>query len=262
MQEKVVIVTGGTQGIGRGIVERFAKNGANVVLTSRKLESAQEVADTFSSYEGKVLGCEFDIEKRDGISNLIGFTLDHFGKLDVLVNNALSQSIVYPLETMSDDSIEFAITSNLTNTFILTKEVFTHLRETKGNVVNISSAITSRYVENLQLYAIMKAALEQMTEVLASEWASDNVRVNSIKPGFIYTNALKYFDIPEDVIDSNYEYFKQFHPLGRIGKPEDVGQLALYLASDAAGFITGSHFDVDGGYSIQSVPEYQPNLND
>jgi len=258
MQEKVVIVTGGTQGIGQGIVEAFAKNGANVVLTSRKLKSAQDAADNYSGCNGKVLGCEFDIEKREGIASLIDFTLKNFGKIDVLVNNALSQSIVYPLETMSDDKIEFAITSNITNTFILTKEIFPHLRATKGNVINISSAITSRYVENLQLYAIMKAALEQMTKVLASEWATDNVRVNAIKPGFIYTSALKYFDIPEDVIDNNYEHFKQFHPLGCIGHPEDVGKLALYLASDAADFVTGSHFDVDGGYSIQSVPSYQP----
>jgi len=258
MEEKVVIVTGGTQGIGKGIVEVFAKNGANVVLTSRNLQSAQETADSFSGCDGKVLGCEFDIEKREGIANLIGFALENFGKIDVLVNNALSQSIVYPLEAMSDESIEFSITSNLTNTFILTKEVFPHLCATKGNIINISSAITSRYVESLQLYAIMKAAIEQMTKVLASEWASDNVRVNAIKPGFIYTSALTYFDIPEDIIASNYEYFKQFHPLGRIGNPDDVGKLALYLASDEAGFITGSQFDVDGGYSIQSVPSYKP----
>ena len=258
MQEKVVIVTGGTQGIGKGIVEVFAKNGANVVLTSRNLQSAQDTADSFSDCDGKVLGCEFDIEKRDGIANLIGFTLEKFKKIDVLVNNALSQSIIYPLETMADDSIEYAITSNLTNTFILTKEVFPHLRATKGNVINISSVITSRYVQNLPLYAIMKAAIEQMTVVLASEWAADNVRVNAIKPGFIYTSALKYFDIPDDIINNSYEYFKQFHPLGRIGNPVDVGKLALYLASDAAGFVTGSHFDVDGGYSIQSVPSYRP----
>jgi len=255
---KVVIVTGGTQGIGKGIVEVFANSGANVVLTSRRLKTAQSTADSFKDCDGKVTGCEFDIEKRESIAGLITHALEHFGKIDVLVNNALSQSIVYPLETMSDNAIEFAITSNLTNTFILTKEIFPHLQATKGNVINISSAITSRYVENLPLYAIMKAALEQMSVVLASEWASDQVRVNTIRPGFIYTSALRYFEVPEDVIDKNYEYFKKFHPLGRIGQPEDVGKLALFLASEAAGFVTGSHFNIDGGYAIQAVPAYQP----
>jgi len=258
MSKRTVIVTGGTQGIGRGIAEAFVSNGDNVILTSRKLESAQKTANSFNNHDGLIVGCEFDIEKREGITPLIDFAINKFGQIDVLVNNALSQSVVFPLETMSDENIEFAITSNITNTFILTKQIFPHLGKTNGNIINISSSITSRYVENLQLYSMMKAALEQMTKALAAEWAKANVRVNTIKPGFVYTSALKYFDVPEDVIDSNYQYFKQFHPLGRIGHPEDIGKLAVYLASSAANFITGSHFDIDGGLAIQSIPGYTP----
>lgn len=251
MKDKVVIVTGSTQGIGRAIVEHCAKKGANVVLTSRDKNNAQRAAAEIETNNSSVLGCEFNIEKRDGIKKLLAFTIENFGKIDVLINNALSTTIATPLHNMSDDEIEFTITANLTNTFILTREAYPYLKETKGNVINIDSISAVRHVEHMPLLSIIKSALDQTARAFASEWAHSGVRVNAVRPGFIYTNALKNLHVPDDIAAAAYQHFKQYVPLKRIGTPNDVANLVTFLASEQASYITGSIYDIDGGFSNQ-----------
>lgn len=250
---KVVIVTGSTKGIGEGIARAFVAKGASVVITSRNGGDAETLAHDLDKHEGRVIGLRFDLEDRSTFAPLIEQTLAKFGRIDVLVNNALSQSCVPPMDVLSDQQVEFAFTANITNTLLLTRKCLEQLRVFKGNVVNISSVAANRHVQGMPLYGIIKAAINQMTQVLAAEWAEYGVRVNSVNPGFVYSSALTYFGVPDDVIAAHYKFCERYHPLGRIGAPDDIGKLVTFLASDEAGFMTGSVINCDGGYSVQGI---------
>ncbi len=210
----------------------------------------------------QALGLQFNIEKAVDLKSLIKDTIDAFGRLDILVNNALSQSCVLPLDTLSDEQIEFAFTSNITNTFLLTHLAYPYLRKSRGNIINIGSVIVNRHLLGLPVYSIIKGAILQMTKALAAEWAADGIRVNAINPGFIRTSAFSNLGMPEDLedlIEKSYDFYKNYHPLGRIGKPEEIGKIAAYLVSDNSDLITGAVVDIDGGYSIQGSPLYKSN---
>jgi len=260
-QRKTAIVTGSTKGIGNGIACELAAKGFNVVITSRDRDHASMVAGEIntSGMAGKAVGAYFDLEKQESAQLLLEQSLKEFGRLDVLVNNALSNSCVFPLHKLSDEQISFALTSNITNILLLCRLAFPELVKTQGNIINISSVVVNRHIIGMPLYTIAKGALEQMTKVLASKWAEDQVRVNAINPGFVKTSALADFGVPKDIIEKSREYHKQYHPLGRLGEPEDIGKLAAFLASDDASFITGSIVDCDAGYSVQGVQLYQEN---
>jgi len=253
LKGKVAIVTGSTKGIGKGIAEALSSSGANVVVTSRHIDDARDLAKRLSSEFEKSIGLQLDIEDRSTFSPLLEDILAEFGRLDALVNNAFSHSGVPPLDVLDDQQVEFALTSNITNTLLLTRKCLDALKESKGNVINISSVAANRHLYGMPIYGIIKGAINHMTKALAAEWAQDQIRVNAISPGFVYSSALTYFGVPEDVIAKHYEYCKQFHPLGRIGTPEDIGKLAAFVASDDAGFMTGSVINSDAGYSIQGV---------
>lgn len=254
---KVAIVTGSTKGIGRGIAEAIVRHGGHVIVTSRTLEEAARFADELRGRGYQATGMQFNLDDRSSFQPLIDKTLATCGRLDILVNNALSQSIVPPLDALTDEQVEFAFTSNITNVLLLTRKCFPALAETRGNVINISSVAVNRHVYGMPLYGIAKAAMLQMTKAMAAEWASSGIRVNAICPGFVYSSALSYFGIPDEVIAKHYEFVKQYHPLGRIGTPEDIGNLAAFIASPAAGFMTGSVINSDAGYSVQGVSMHQ-----
>jgi len=260
-QRKTAIVTGSTKGIGNGIANKLAAKGFNVVITSRKEEQASKVAEEINAKGavGKAIGAYFDLEKPESAQTLLEQSLNKFGRLDVLVNNALSNTCVFPLHELSDEQVSFALTSNITNILLLSRLAYSELVKTQGNIINISSVVVNRQIIGMPLYTIAKGALEQMTKVLASEWAKDHIRVNAINPGFVRSSALADFGVPEDVIEKSYEYHKQHHPLGRVGVPEDIGKLAAFVASDDAEFMTGSIINCDAGYSIQGVQLYQEN---
>ncbi len=257
-QRKTAIVTGSTKGIGNGIAKELAATGFDVVVTSRKEGQAKEAAEKINAagIAGKAIGVCFDLEKQGSAKSLLEQSLDEFGRLDVLVNNALSNSCVFPLHELSDEQISFALTANITNTLLLSRLAYGELAKTQGNVINIGSVVVNRQIIGMPLYTIVKGALEQMTKALASEWAGDHVRVNGINPGFVRSSALADFGMPEDFVEKTYEYHRRHHPLGRVGEPEDIGRLAAFIASDAAGFMTGSIINCDAGYSIQGIRLY------
>ncbi len=253
---KVAVVTGSTKGIGRSIARELATSGFSVVVTSRQAADAKEAAEDIKALGGEALGVEFNLEQRGGARDLVTSTIDYFGRLDVLVNNALSISGALPADVLSDEQIEEAFTSNITHTFLLARAAHPYLREKGGCVINIGSAVANRQLLGLPVYGIIKGAIVQMTKALSAEWAPGGVRVNAINPGFIRTNAFAAMGMPEDVVENSYAFYETYHPLGRIGEPSDVGKLAAYLASEAGGLITGAVIDVDGGYSTRGLPVY------
>lgn len=257
MNGKVVIVTGSTKGIGRGIAEVLAGMGCTVVVTSRNREAAVACAAEMSKEGGCVVGLPFNLEDRTTFEPLIEETLGKFGRIDGLVNNALSQVAVFPFDELPDDQVEFALTSNITNILLLCRKARRALADTHGCIVNIASVAANRHVYGMPMYSIAKGSLVQMTKVLAAEWARDKIRVNAVNPGFVYSSALEYFNVPQEVIAEYYKFAEQYHPLGRIGEPNDIGQLVAYLTSDLASFMTGAVINIDAGLSVQGIHTYQ-----
>jgi len=250
----VAIVTGGTKGIGRGIVDSLAKKGFAVVITSRDKTNAQNYSMYLRDQGFDSIGMAFNLENRDDTNQLIENTIQHYGRLDTLVNNTISSSCVPNFDNMSADEITFAITSNITNTLLLTKSAYPFLKQKSGNIVNIGSVAVNRPVLGMVLYTMIKGAIIQMTKALAAEWAKDKIRVNCINPGFFYSSALEDGGVPREMIDKIYSHCERFHPLGnKIGDPAEIGNLVAFIASDSAKIMTGSIIDFDAGMSIQGI---------
>lgn len=259
-EARVAVVTGSTKGIGRSIAEQLATQGIQTVITSRDKEVAREAAKKLRSLGVKSLGLQFDIEKAEQCRRLIDDTVEAFGRLDILINNALSQNCLLPLHTLEDDQIQFALNTNISNTLLLCRAAYSHLKHTRGAIINIGSVVANRHLLGLPIYSIVKGSILQLTKVLAAEWAVDGVRVNAINPGFIRTTAFSELGMPDDIVEKSYEFYRTYHPLERIGQPAEVGMLAAYLASDDAKLITGTVVDIDGGYSVRGLPLYENTL--
>lgn len=253
---KVALITGGSKGIGRGIADALAAQSVAVVVTSRDAQYARQVAGEIEAQGGRALGLPFTLENEEDLEPLIQRTVEAFGRLDVLVNNALTLHAAMPLEALSRQQIHTAFTANINHTFLLASLAYPHLQHSRGNIVNIASVVVHRHLLGLPIYGIVKGALVQMTKVLAAEWAGDGIRVNAINPGVTRTELLANLDQPQEFIEKSYDYYKNYHALGKVCQPADVAGVAAYLASDAANLITGAVIDVDGGYSIRGLPLY------
>lgn len=258
LKNKTAIITGSTKGIGNGVAIELIKQGANVVVTSRDKEQAQKIANNLSDeYGGDAIGLAFNIENISDVDRLIDDVVDCYGGIDILVNNALSQNCVGPLDVFEDEQVANALNTNIVNTLLLTKKSYPYLKNARGNVISIGSIIVNKYIFNLPLYSIIKAAINQMTKSLAAEWAVDKIRVNAVNPGFTQTDAPYEHGMSEEFVKNSIEFYKNnYCPIGNIGQPEDIGALVSFLVSDHAKFITGSVYDIDGGFTVQGAPLY------
>lgn len=259
LDEKIAVITGSTGGIGKGIAVSLAQSGATVIITSRSQDKADKTVQELINNGYKASPCLFDLEQPDDIKQLAETVVEEHGKIDILVNNALSRSAMplLPIHNVEYSHLVSCINANLTNVIALTTSAYPHLKKTKGNVLNIGSVIVNRHIIGLSLYNIFKGALTHMTKSFASEWASDGVRVNQINPGFVMTDTLPS-QIPPGALEPFVEYFKQFHPTGKVGDPLDVGKLASYMVSGDASWMSGSIVDIDGAYSVQGLPPLSP----
>ncbi|MFC1749134.1 SDR family NAD(P)-dependent oxidoreductase [Pseudomonadota bacterium] len=256
----VAVVTGSSAGIGYGIAEALARNGAKVVVTSRSSEKAEEIAKKINSISGAdIMGVPFDLSNKGDAQAILEKTIGRFGHLDLLVNNAFDLNSLVQILKSDEDGLDAAITSNVTNVMNLTRLAHPHLIKRRGNasIINIASVIVNKHLLGLSVYAVIKGAIQQLTKALAAEWAADGIRVNAINPGFIRTEAYSSKGISAKVIEERYDYYKGYHPLGRVGEPQEIGALAVFLASKQSALITGGLIDVDGGYSIQGLPLYE-----
>jgi len=254
-EDKVAVVTGSAGGIGRAISEHLASMGAHVVITSRRTDRAEHAAQEIADRGGSAHGVRFELENPETGDELIQNIVERCGRLDILVNNAVSHKTLppCPLEQMDCSKIHSGVTANLTNVLALTAKAHEHLKKTKGSVLNIGSAVVNRGMLGIPLYTVVKGALTQATKIIAAEWAKDGIRVNQINPGVVRSEAYKNMGVPEEAFSQLLEYYKGFHPLGRVGSPEDVAFLAANLLSNEASWATGAIIDLDGGYSLQGV---------
>ncbi|MDX2167715.1 MAG: glucose 1-dehydrogenase [Deltaproteobacteria bacterium] len=256
LTDRVAIVTGAGKGIGRGIALGFAEAGADVVCAARTQADIDATADAVRQRGRRALAVRTDVMQREDLEALVGATLDEFGRIDVLVNNAGGTLPRAALQT-SERFFEMALRFNVTSAFLLSRLVVPKMVETAGGgaIVNISSRSSDMVQTSFVAYGAAKAALNMMTRNLAAEVAP-KVRVNAISVGGVATEALA-------VVLTNDELRAQFEantPMGRPGTVEDIAACALYLASPAAGWVTGKIFQVDGGTEFPSITVPVPKL--
>ncbi len=230
LKDKVAIITGGSSGIGKAIAERFIKEGAEVIVFGNKKPD----------YDVKFI--MVDVSSEEGIKK----ALKNIKKIDILVNNA---GILYEasVEDTDKSQLDKIVDINFKGAYLMCKYTLPSIIKNKGSIINISSVLGLISEPELAAYCSTKAAVIMLTKCLAKECASSKVRVNAILPGPIDTPMLRgAFDSQEEL----KEYIKSV-PLGRLGRPEEVANVALFLASDEASYITGSTYVVDGGYMIR-----------
>jgi 3-oxoacyl-[acyl-carrier protein] reductase len=254
LQDKTAIITGSSAGIGKGIALLFARLGAHVVVTSRTQSQALQVAEEIMDAGGVATPCAFDIDDPGTIPALLAAAQGRTGRIDILVNNALSRATTppLPLQALEYQQLRDGVTANLTNVLALTAAAYPALKAARGVVLNIGSAVVNRHTLGIPLYTIFKGALSQTTRVLAAEWAMDGIRVNQINPGFVSTDSMAVRQTAAMVTRMTRQ-FAELHPLGRVGEVEDIASLAAFLVSTEAGWITGAVIDSDGGYSVQGA---------
>ncbi|ELZ02632.1 SDR family NAD(P)-dependent oxidoreductase [Natrialba asiatica] len=247
-ETRTVIVTGSTRGLGQRIAERFAETGDNVVICSRSLADCKQVVDEFeeNGYDGTAHAVEVDVSEKSSVENLIDETVDRFGRLDVLVNNA-GINIRGPAEEMSAADWQQVVDVNLTGVFFCAQAAGTQLIEQGdgGHIVNISSMMGQMGQQDRTPYNTTKGGVNNLTRCLAVEWAEHDIHVNALAPGYIMTEMVEQ---AQDDTGFDQQDIRDRTPLDRFGTPDEVANCVTFLASDDT-FVTGEVLTADGGWT-------------
>jgi len=244
---KVAIVTGGSRGIGRSVCENMARAGARVVVTSRKLDACEEVAEAIRAEGGEALAIASSLGKQDQLEAMVKQTIDTWGKVDILVCNAAINPYYGPLAELSNEVFDKMMHSNVRDNLFLCKQVLPGMAERKdGCILVVSSVGGIRGNSVLGAYGMTKAADMALVRNLAVEWGKKNIRVNCIAPGLIKTDFARALWENPDM----RKHLENMTPIGRIGEPDDIGLLTTFLATKGGDFITGETIVADGGMSI------------
>ncbi|MFC2017459.1 SDR family NAD(P)-dependent oxidoreductase [Chloroflexota bacterium] len=250
VKDRIAIVTGAGRGIGRGIAEALAREGASVMLVARHEQETSEVADYIKTHKGKAEYIAGDISVIEDMNKAVEATLNTFGRIDILVNCAATAPAVGPSETLPLAEWERVIKTDLTGTFIACQAVgWVMLNQKYGRIVNIASIHALATYPQRAAYAAAKAGVCGLTRVLAIEWAGQGITVNTVAPGTIKTPRTSWF-IEND--PASEEAILRRTPAGRLGEPGDVAAAVLFLASEEAGFVNGQTIVVDGGWTASA----------
>lgn len=254
LKDRIVVVTGSGSGIGRSCALEFAREGANVIVADINFAGAEETVRQIDSINGAATALETDVSKPDSVKKLVAYTINNFSKIDILVNNAAIQ-INKTIEDMTFEEWNLQISINIGGIFLCSKYFLPHLRQSKGNIVNMSS-VNGYFVEPMCAgYCTTKAAIIGLTKAMAIDHGHEGIRVNCICPGYIDAGLAEgYFQSQPDPVKARTEAGK-LHALWRIGRPEEVGRVAVFLASDDASFVTGASVAVDGGFGSGLPPK-------
>jgi NAD(P)-dependent dehydrogenase (short-subunit alcohol dehydrogenase family) len=244
---KVAVVTGASRGIGQAIAERFAEAGAKVVLSSRKQEGLEPVADAIRAKGGEALAVAAHNGDKAALQTLVQKTVEGFGRLDILVNNAATNPHFGALLDAEDSMWQKTIEVNIMGNIWLTQAAVPVMHQNGGGkIVNVASVNGIRPGRLQGIYSATKAAVINLTQTLALELGIDNIQVNAIAPGLVKTKFARVIWENEVVMQE----LLNRTPAGRIGEPDDIAGIALYLASPASAYTTGQVFVVDGGSTI------------
>ena len=242
---KIVIVTGGSRGIGFATAKIFSENGADVIITAKDPKRLRDAVTQLSN----TIGIPADIRNENDVKKVIEQTIEKFGRLDILVNNAGIFPKIKQLHEIDESEWNDVLDVNLTGQFRFTKAALPYLKKTSGSIINISSDAGLKAYQgfNADAYSAAKAGLILLTKCWALEYAKDKIRVNCVCPGVVDTDMTK----PFLKNDKDREFMNNEHPIGRIGQPEEVAKAILYFASGDAAWTTGAILTVDGGESIK-----------
>lgn len=240
----VAIISGGGSGIGRAIALAFAREGAQVAVCGRDRKKLDSVAAEIGAACMPIVS---DVSIAKQVELAVRMTMQHFGRLTTVVNNA-GVLLAGTAESLTDDDWEHTFNINVRGTWLLSRAALPHLREVGGgSIVNIGSVLSLVGARNRVAYAASKAAVLGLTRAMALDHAAENIRVNCICPGMVETEMIAAFNADENARRMRLA----MHPAGRFGQPEDIAGLAVYLASDESRWTTGAAFPVDGGYTGQ-----------
>ncbi|WP_315853176.1 SDR family NAD(P)-dependent oxidoreductase [Mucilaginibacter robiniae] len=244
LENKVAIVTGASKGIGAGIAKAYGLAGAKVVVNYAKDQiRAQKVVDYIIDHGGKAIAVQADISKPDAVERLFSEAIKAFERVDILVNNAGIYDVVM-LEAITLEMLQANINTNLVGTILCAKKAAEVMNANGGAIINISSTVSINPLPGTLVYAATKAAVDNITKVLAKELGAKGIRVNTISPGITETEGTH----EQGFMGGEWEaQLVAQVPMGRIGQPEDIAKVAVFLASDDAGWITGERIQVAGG---------------
>ena len=257
LKGKVAVVTGAADGIGKAISEAMAAEGASVFLGDIQDEKGDGVTANICKTGAKAEYRHCDVSSPEDVQALVGAAINECGKIDVMVNNAAIAIGGMPLHEMTIEQWDKLTSVNLSSVFYSCKAVLPHMiKANQGVIINMASAQGHIGLDGWTAYSGCKGAVMSMTRQMAVEFGKNNIRVNSISPGTIETAMNR--QVIDELGKHLAESWIKMHPIGRIGKPEEVAEAAVYLASDLAGFTTGIDLKVDGGLTgaPRFVPEY------
>ncbi len=246
MDNRVAVITGASSGIGRACALLFAKNGYDVVAVGRNESELNALRDKARKFSGSIRIHLADITETSQVDRLLSETMQHLGRIDVLVNAA---GIIKTgsIEGTTLDDWDKMMTINLRSAFNLMQKCVPHLAKSGGNIVNISSVAGTRSFPNVLAYCVSKAGLDQLTRCAALELAEMGIRVNAVNPGVVITNLHKRGGMTEADYKKFLENAKKTHPLGRPGEASEIAELVFFIASEKASWITGATYEIDGG---------------
>lgn len=240
---RVAVVTGASKGIGAQIAKRLAVEGASVVVNYASSKSdADEVVAAILKDGGKAIAVQADVAESAALKRLFEKAQDAFGRLDILVNNAGVFGFV-PLEQVSEEDFRRQFDTNVLGTILAIREALAYFGAAGGSVINISSISSINPVPNSVVYSASKSAVDAVTKALANELAGRKIRVNAIAPGMTMTEGLAGLGVDDGAAKS----IGAGLPMGRIGKPGDIAEVAVFLASDRSAWVTGERITVSGG---------------
>src|SRR2546429_5755062 len=245
---KVALITGGNAGIGRAAALEFAKHGAKVVVSGRREKEGHDVIAEIKALGGEAIFVKADVSKESDVKVMIAQTLAIFGRLDFAFNNAGVEQALTPLPDQTEETYDQIMNINVKGVWLSLKHEIPAMLKTGGGVIVNNASIAGLLgFATAPVYAASKHAVVGLTKAVALEYAKQNVRVNAVAPGAIATRMFRDFATTPEM----RQMLESAHPIGRIGRPEEIASAVIWLCSDGASFVTGQIVPVDGGYTSQ-----------
>ncbi len=247
---RTALVTGGAAGIGRATAQAFAARGANVVIGDVNAEGAEETAQLIADAGGQAFFHKTDVTDSQVVASLVNSAVERYGSLDFAFNNAGIEGDLAPVQEYSEEMWARVLNINLTSVFLCMKhEIPQMLRQGRGAIVNTASILGLVGFATTPAYTASKHGVVGLTKVAALECAQQGIRVNAVCPGWIETPMVMERGVRAGSDPEMYEQLKAAHPVGRLGRAEEIAEAAVWLCSDAASFVTGQAIPVEGGYT-------------